>query len=61
MEITSGDASKAVRHAGGEMGWRFVRALSNELRGVQARRWNTERLIVFPMVILKYNPHITAY
>ena len=37
----------------------FVHALDVELTGVQQRRWNAERFIVFQTVILQRVWHIT--
>ena len=44
----------------GRVGRRFVRTLGDNQRGVQDRLWNSERLIVFQMVILQQSRHITA-
>ena len=44
----------------GKVGRRFVRALSDKLRGVQACRWNAVNFIIFQMVILQRARHITA-
>ena len=41
--------------------WHFVRSLSNEIRGVQACRWNAENFIIFQTVNLKHALHVTAY
>ena len=38
---------------GGPVGRRFVRMLAAELEGVTSRKWNSERFIVFQMVILQ--------
>ena len=44
----------------GKFGRRFVRTLGEELKGVQDRRWNSERFIVFQTVILQQARHVTA-
>ncbi len=37
----------------GAVGRRFVRILTEELSGIRARKWNSERFIVFQMVVLQ--------
>ena len=37
----------------GKVGRRFVEILSVEFDGVRARKWNSERVIVFQLVILQ--------
>ena len=43
-----------------KMGLRFVRKLSENIRGVQASRWDTERFIIFRAVILQHVCHVNA-
>ena len=38
----------------------FVRTLGEEMKEVRDRRWNSERFIVFQMVILQRARHVTA-
>ena len=45
---------------GGGLGRRFVRAISENLRGLRVRRLNADCFIVFQTVILKCAPHVTA-
>ena len=44
----------------GKVGRRFVGTLGEELKGVQDRRWNSERFIFFQTVILQRAHHVTA-
>ena len=44
----------------GKVGRRFFGDLSNELCGVQDRCWNSERSIVFQVVILQQFRHSTV-
>ena len=44
----------------GEVGQRFICELSNDIRGVRARRWNVEWFIVSQTVILQHAPYVTA-
>ena len=44
----------------GKFGQRFVGMLGAEMQGVQDRRWNSERSIVFQTVILQRARHVTA-
>ena len=43
----------------GKFGRRFVVALVGYLRWLRDRLWNSERFIVFQMVILKRSRHVT--
>ena len=45
----------------GKVGKRFVGIVSVELDGVRARKWNTERVIVFQSVILQYSQGVNNY
>ena len=45
----------------GKVGRRFIGTLGEELKGVQDRRWNLERFIIFQTVILKRARHVTAF
>jgi hypothetical protein len=38
---------------GGAVGRRFLRILTQELLGIRSRKWNSEKFIVFTMVILQ--------
>ena len=42
----------------GKVGRRFIAIFTNELRGVRARQWNSERPIVFVAVILQSTPGV---
>ena len=42
------------------MGKKFVSTLAAELDGIQGRKWNAGRVIIFKMVILRYFQHITG-
>jgi hypothetical protein len=42
----------------GKEGRRFIDALASEFRGVRARRWNSERPLVFVAVILQTTPGV---
>ena len=55
------DAGDVIQHTGWGKLWRhFVRELSYELRGVLEIRSNTERFIVFQMLILQRTCHVTV-
>ena len=44
----------------GKFGQRFVEALVGELLGERGRMWNSERFVVFQMVILQQGQHVTT-
>ncbi len=44
---------------GGPVGRRFVRMLAEEMSGIRSRKWNSERFIVFQMVILQRSKGVT--
>ena len=48
------------RNPQGRIGKLFIRKLTEIIRGVRERKWNSERIIVFPAVILYKAANITA-
>ena len=42
------------------LGKRFVNLLANEFRGARLRKWNSERVVIFPSVILQRKPNMSA-
>ena len=51
--------SRGYAAPSGRVGRRFAGTLGAELKGVRERLWNSERFIVFQMVILKRSRHVT--
>jgi hypothetical protein len=44
----------------GPVGRRFVRLLTKELEGIHSRKWNSEKFLVFQMVILQRSKEVTG-
>jgi hypothetical protein len=42
----------------GKVGRRFIKVLVKELRGVQARTWNSEQPLLFVAVVLQTTPRV---
>jgi hypothetical protein len=51
--------SNRFQAPGGAVGRRFVRMLTQELLGIKERKWNSEKFIVFSMVILQKSKQVT--
>jgi hypothetical protein len=44
----------------GPVGRRFVRMLTEELKGIKSRKWNSEKFLVFQMVILQRSKEVSG-